>query len=70
MPELLIVFSVLLFIVVAWLALRVAALTRDVASLPAGLEIGLEQKNREMLKAGNDFLNPYGGDVELRHIGR
>jgi DNA recombination protein RmuC len=47
MLELLVVISVLLLLAAGWLAWRVAALTRE---LPAGLERGLEEKHREMLK--------------------
>ena len=50
MLEILLVLAVLLLLLAGWLAWRVAALTREVESLPAGLEKGLEQKHRDMLK--------------------
>jgi DNA recombination protein RmuC len=50
MLETLIALSVLLLLLAGWLAWRVAALTGELASLPVGLEKGLEQKHREMLK--------------------
>jgi DNA recombination protein RmuC len=50
MLEILIALSVLLLLLAAWLAWRVAALGGKLESLPSVLEPGLEQKHREMLK--------------------
>jgi DNA recombination protein RmuC len=59
MLELLIVLSVLLLALAAWLAWRIAAVNRKLAELPAGMAQGLEEKHRAML---NDL---HGGLAQL-----
>ena len=49
MLELLIVLSVLLLLAAGWLAWRMAAVSRKLEELPAGMAQGLEQKHRAML---------------------
>src|SRR5450756_2341272 len=49
MLELLIVLSVLLLLVAGWLASRMAAVSRKLEELPAGMAQGLEEKHRAML---------------------
>jgi DNA recombination protein RmuC len=49
MLELLIVLSVLLLLVAGWLAWRMAAVSRKLEELPAGMAQGLEEKHRAML---------------------
>jgi DNA recombination protein RmuC len=56
MLEILMVLSVLLLLLAGWLGWRVTALGGKVESLPAGLEKGLEEKHRDMLKDLHDGL--------------
>ena len=49
MLEILLVLSVLLLLLAGWLAWRVAAVSRKLEELPAGMAQGLEQKHRAML---------------------
>ncbi len=49
MLEILIVLSVLLLLLVGWLAWRMAGVSRRVEELPAGMAQGLEEKHRAML---------------------
>ena len=49
MLDILIVLSVLLLLLVGWLAWRMAGVSRKVEELPAGMAQGLEEKHRAML---------------------
>ena len=60
MLEFLIVLSILLLLLAAWLAWRMAALGRKVEELPAGMAQGLEEKHRAMLTDLHSGLTQQG----------
>ena len=49
MLEILLALSILLLLLLGWLAWRLAAVSRGVEALPAGMAQGLEEKHRAML---------------------
>ena len=63
MSEALLVICLLLLLLAAWLAWRVAVLGRRVADLPAGMAQGLEEKHRAMLTDLHEGLTRQGDRV-------